>query len=216
MPDLGEHIRRLWRQKALASAGAPEAISKAFDTTLVQGAAPFIASLSTRATFDSIDISVVDTYSLLDAIVAHPAAFGFTNVTQPCLTGEVNYSGGTPCATPSQYLFWDQLHPTAAADLLVADRALGLVTPEPAPISLLALGLSGIVFVRRRYLGSFDGFAESRSCSPGGWPFGNCPTDVKILGLGHAAVGHTEPSGRRDCAAPAGALLPSGKGGSSE
>ncbi len=152
VPDLGDTPEAL-AAGPLASAGA-SAISKAFDTTLVQGAAPFIPSLSTLATLDSIDISVLDTYSLLDAIVAHPAAFGFTNVTQPCLTGEVNYSGGTPCATPNQYLFWDQLHPTAAADLLVADRALGLVTPEPAPISLLALGLSGIVFVRRRYLGS--------------------------------------------------------------
>jgi phospholipase/lecithinase/hemolysin len=133
---------------SIASAGASE-LSAAFDTTLVNGAAPFLPSLSALAG-SSLDISVLNTYSLLDSIVADPALYGFTNVTQPCLTGEVNYSGGTPCATPNQYLFWDQLHPTAAADVLVADAALTLVTPEPASTSLIAIGLLGLVILRRR------------------------------------------------------------------
>jgi phospholipase/lecithinase/hemolysin len=152
VPDLGDTPEAL-AAGPVASAGA-SAISKAFDTTLVNGAAPLIPSLSTLAALDSIDISVLDSYSLVDAIVAHRAAFGFMNVTQPCLTGEVNYSGGTPCATPDQYLFWDELHSTAAADVLVAERALALVTPEPASLTLLAVVLSGLLVFRRRCRGS--------------------------------------------------------------
>src|ERR1019366_10571912 len=115
----------------------------------------------------SISISVLNTYSLLDTIVADPAAFGFTNVTQACLTGEVNYSGGTPCGTPNQYLFWDQLHPTAAADVFVADAALSLVVPAvkllinnttvtPSFAGLSAAGLYQINFTVPSGLGVGD------------------------------------------------------------
>ena len=95
-------------------AGA-SALSASFDTTLVNGAGP-IPSLSALGTADGLNLSVLNTYSLVDSIVANPGTYSFTDVTDPCLTGAVNYSGGTPCANPNQYLFWDALHPTAAAD----------------------------------------------------------------------------------------------------
>jgi phospholipase/lecithinase/hemolysin len=147
VPNLGDTPEALAAGPA-ASAGA-SAVSAAFDTTLVNGAGP-IPSLSALAAGAGIDISVLDAYTLLDSIVANPAAYGFTNVTQPCLTGEIDYSGGTPCATPNQYLFWDQLHPTAAADEVVANEAAALVTPEPASFLLVAVPLFGFVVVRRR------------------------------------------------------------------
>lgn len=134
-----------------ASAGASE-VSAAFDSALVNGVGP-LPSLAALAAGDSIDISVLNTYALLDSIVADPATYGFTNVTQPCLTGEIDYSGGTPCATPNQYLFWDQLHPTAAGQELVADAAFSQVVPEPGSLSLIALGLIGLVIRRRRSAG---------------------------------------------------------------
>ena len=115
------------------SAGA-SLLSSSFDSALAGG-------ISSFAMAESINISLLDTYTLLDTIVANPVTYGFSNVTQGCLTGEVNYSGGTPCANPNQYLFWDQLHPTAAGHQLVADGALALVTPEPDSVSLIAAGL---------------------------------------------------------------------------
>ena len=142
VPDLGTTPAAIAGGPA-AVAGA-SALSAAFDNALA-------SSLTSIAASDSaLDLSVLDTYSLLDGIVANPAASGFTNVTQPCLTGEVNYAGGTPCANPGSYLFWDQLHPTAAGQQIIADEAFALITPEPGSASLIALGLVtlGIAFRR--------------------------------------------------------------------
>jgi len=100
-------------------------------------------SLADIAANQSLNIQTLDAFSLVDFMVANPAAFGLTNVTDPCLTGAVNFSGGTVCANPSSYLFWDPSgHPTAAADAFVADAALTLVTPEPASLSLLAVTMA--------------------------------------------------------------------------
>jgi phospholipase/lecithinase/hemolysin len=147
VPDLGKTPESLAAGSAVSSAAS--GLSASFDNLLVNGAG-LIPALSAVAATDSVSSSVLNTYSLLDSIVADPGAFGFTNVTQPCLTGEVNYSGGTPCSTPNQYLFWDALHPTAAADELVAAEALALTTPEPASISLIAAGLLGLFALRGR------------------------------------------------------------------
>ena len=154
VPDLGLTPESI----SAGAAASASALSAAFDTTLVNGAGP-VPSLSAVGAADSVNISVLNTYSLLDTIVSDPAAFGFTNVTDPCVTGinYTTYSGGTVCATPNQYLFWDREHPTAAADQFVADAALAILTPEPASLSLITSGLfsiAGLFLLRRRYCGN--------------------------------------------------------------
>ena len=105
VPDLGKTPAVLAAGPA-ASAGA-SALAAAFDNALVNGSGP-IPSLSTLAAADGVHISVLNAYSLLDAFVANPSAYGFTNVTSPCYTGDYKgfADGGTVCATPSQYLFF--------------------------------------------------------------------------------------------------------------
>ncbi|HEY3825374.1 MAG TPA: SGNH/GDSL hydrolase family protein [Bryobacteraceae bacterium] len=150
VPDLGLTPDAL----TAGTSAAASALSAGLDGVLVNGSSP-IPSLAAIAAGDAIDISVLNTYLLLDSIVANPARYGFTDVTDPCLTGEVDFAGGTPCATPNQYLFWDGDHPTAAGQAVIADAALALVTPEPASAWLITgglFGLAGLFLLRRRHL----------------------------------------------------------------
>jgi len=148
VPDLGQTPEGLAAGPP-ASAALSE-LSAGFDNTLINGSGP-IPSLAELAAGNSVDISVLNTYSLLDSIAADPALYGFTNVTDPCLTNSPDFMGGTVCATPDQYLFWDESgHPTAAGHQIIADAALSIVTPEPASIFLLAVGLSGLILLSGR------------------------------------------------------------------
>lgn len=90
-------------------------------------------------------VTFYNTATLLRAIVANPAAYGLTNVTDPC------FNGTTVCSNPSQYLFFDGFHPTTAADQIAANAFLSVVTPEPSAFVLLCSGLAaGAMFWKYR------------------------------------------------------------------
>lgn len=67
-----------------------------------------------------INIIPVDVETLVEQAIANPADFGFTNVTNAFLA--------QPSGNPNQYLFWDDLHPTATAHGAIGDRALKATT----------------------------------------------------------------------------------------
>ena len=142
VPDLGKTPAAI-AGGAAVSAGA-SALSAAFDSTLVNGGGG-LPSLSTIAGADHLSLNVLDTYSLLDGIDANPSAYGFTNVTTPCLVG------ATVCSNPNQDLFFDTQHPTAAGQTIIANaEAAVLPTPEPASITLVGAGLLGLIVISRR------------------------------------------------------------------
>lgn len=151
VPDLGKTPGAI-ATGPLGVAAASQ-LSLFFDTTLVNGlGSANIPSLSSIAVSDGLNLDVLDTYSLLDGIVANPSQFGLTNVNTPCLTGEnPPYSGGgTVCANPNQFLFWDQLHPTAAGQQILANAALQVI-PEPSTVTmLLGAGIAAFTVARRR------------------------------------------------------------------
>lgn len=74
-----------------------------------------------------IHIARLDIEAHLDEATANPQRFGLTNVTEACLDGDpktVVFDGGTVCANPDGYLFWDAIgHPTAVTHALIADFA---------------------------------------------------------------------------------------------
>jgi phospholipase/lecithinase/hemolysin len=120
-----------------------QAVSLTFDQALQ-------STLNGLSAADGFTLNLVDTFSALDTIVAQPAAYGLTNVTQPCYTGGLTAADpGTVCADPNQYLSWDGLHPTAVGHQLIADAVLTQV-PEPGSIGLLAIGVAGLLFAQRR------------------------------------------------------------------
>lgn len=137
--------------EALGSQNAAEAgmLAKAFNTDVLAD----VSALPGLTVFD------VPTFAAIDQIVAHPGEFGFTNVTSPCFSGSFNKAGSV-CSDPNTSLFWDDEHPTAAANLITADLAFDVLTgaptdpidpsaaPEPSTwamtlIGFAALGLAG-------------------------------------------------------------------------
>lgn len=66
----------------------------------------------------SVNFVQVDVAGAFAAVIANPAAFGFSNVTALCLTTPA--CGGGTFAQQNQYLFWDGVHPTQAGHQLLA------------------------------------------------------------------------------------------------
>jgi phospholipase/lecithinase/hemolysin len=58
---------------------------------------------------EGIHIIRMNVFSLLDAVVTDPTHFGFTDITDPCLTTTIPT---TVCADLDHTLFWDTHHPT--------------------------------------------------------------------------------------------------------
>jgi phospholipase/lecithinase/hemolysin len=118
LPPLGD-IPAL--NQSPAQQAAANTWSAAFNTALRADLAPLEKSLG-------IQIHLVDIHSFTLSVIANPSQYGFTNVTGAAINPTLNGNG---------YLFWDQEHPTTAADQLIA----GLGASEvPEPSSLLVFG----------------------------------------------------------------------------
>src|SRR6476660_651319 len=86
-----------------------------------------------QASHSTIALSQLDVYSLVNDARSNPQLYGLTNVSAsaaPGLSpGDTSYDTSQEVPNPNQYLFWDDLHPTAAVHLILAHRALDLFFP---------------------------------------------------------------------------------------
>jgi outer membrane lipase/esterase len=89
------------------------------------------------------NVRMADLFGLNTDVFQNPGAFGFTNVTAPCL------ANGAVCANPDEYFYWDTFHPTAATGRLLAAELLNAV-PEPGSIALFAAAFAAFAIRRRR------------------------------------------------------------------
>jgi phospholipase/lecithinase/hemolysin len=127
-----------------STAALATALSAGYNADLTSDISLYIAS-------DAISVHFLDTFSLLDAAVADPAAFGYNNVTDPCYIGGVTRSGPPACATPNSYLFWDHEHPTERGHEMLAEIAqTELPEPDMSPLFLTAALILARQCARRR------------------------------------------------------------------
>ncbi|NEQ51332.1 MAG: SGNH/GDSL hydrolase family protein [Leptolyngbya sp. SIO3F4] len=107
-----------------------------------------------------VNITTLDVNTLFDDILTNPDSFGLTNVSESCL---INYQPGFQfegiCDSPDEYLFWDDVHPTAATSGFISDLALATLNetstsvPEPGSLRvLLAMSVvgSGTLILKKR------------------------------------------------------------------
>lgn len=127
IPDIGKTPAAM-SQGAAASAGA-STLALAYNGVLTGG----LAQLGKG-------IVPIDTYSLLNEIIAQPGKYGFTNVTTPACTtaSSIQCTPGTLVSPTAgqNYLFADGIHPTGAAHALLGQYALSILS-APEKISLL-------------------------------------------------------------------------------
>jgi phospholipase/lecithinase/hemolysin len=101
-----------------------------------------------------VTIHEVDLEAAFGDVLADPAAYGLTNVSDTALTVDLDPSSpliGFPISptsvvpNASEYLFFDGVHPTTVGHGLIADAALGVV-PEPSSALILFSGAAAVLF----------------------------------------------------------------------
>jgi phospholipase/lecithinase/hemolysin len=118
-----------------------QALTVGFNTGLA-------AALGGLSGLPGINITAFNTFAFFNAILSDPGAFGFTNTSSPCLSGNL-LRGGSICPDPGSYVFWDSVHPTTAAQGALGREFAASVVPEPATLTMVVLGL-GVTAIRRR------------------------------------------------------------------
>lgn len=109
------------RSAGPAAVAGAEYLSGAFNSALGQ-------LLSGLDALPQVRIVRLDVYSLLNGVIAAPETYGFANATEPCLKFYV--VANVICSTPRTYLFWDAIHPTAAAHRVLAQGAVAALTTQ--------------------------------------------------------------------------------------
>ncbi len=129
--------------------------SAAATATTLQWNADLAAAVDDLVADLGVSIVLLDVFDLFNQLINDPSSFGFANTNEQCFEGASGVGGaGDVCANPDEYVFWDGIHPTAAAHEVlggIALDALGVsAVPVPAALPLLFGALGALGFVGRR------------------------------------------------------------------
>ncbi|MCC5608658.1 SGNH/GDSL hydrolase family protein [Nostoc sp. CHAB 5834] len=111
----------------------------------------------------SPDINLIElnVNSLFDRVIAAPDEFGFTNVTNSCISKDlsvvpIDVPTQQVLCNPEKFVFWDEVHPTTTTHKLIGELAFSAVKPVPVPEPSAGLGilgysvLSAVLLLRRK------------------------------------------------------------------
>ena len=132
-----------------AIAGGPATVAGATFLSVTFNGQLIAATAGLRSSL-GVNIIDVDVYSFLNNVIANAGALGITNTTGKCFSGTTGVGGpGTVCANPNEYVFWDGIHPTAAAHAMLGNFASSAV-PVPAAAWLFVSGVAALGALRRK------------------------------------------------------------------
>ena len=83
-------------------------------------------------------VSIFDIYGLGASL----SPLGFTNATDAC--------GAVAGADCSKYVYWDGIHPTTAADRVIANAFIAQAVPEASTWAMMIFGFVGVGFIAYR------------------------------------------------------------------
>jgi outer membrane lipase/esterase len=133
-----------------AQAGGPAQVAGATFLSSTHNA-NLAAAIPGWETTYGVNIIELDVWAFLNGVIANPGLYGITNTTGRCYAGTTGVGGpGAVCANPDEYVFWDGIHPTAAAHEALGNYALAQVVPVPAAVYLLGSALALLGWVRRK------------------------------------------------------------------
>ena len=175
-------------------AGTPVAPLAGISTTAFNAA--LAANLAaTAAANPNANIISVDVAPLITAVQANPAAFGFANATQACLSTPA--CAADPAAW-NRYVFWDGVHPTAAGHAMIAAAvAEHLTAPSRAALVTSTLATTALAARRTATLDAF-GALHQFAPEPGQWRAFAFATGESGQNAGTAANGLMIAAGSRD------------------